>query len=285
MDIQDQLDWVANHSNSCVKLMVHVKRRWGGCLWILYQYNLLSLKGQLVLCGCRGAKGALLSLMTVCHAAAKKLDSVLPLLETISVLCLCCVMSHNTIPHDVCSIYSYTLKVYISMGGKWISCHVIQHTSSYSTTMNWGCSLQFLFWMLGGYSSRNKCHGRVKPSTVCSISSICVSQQAFSQTQGFSPSTHLPLKGSPPIEWVNMRTALPHTRQFCSISEPSSQGELHQALPARQEIVQVAPATPVLRGFDDALGKQCYIQARPQETSYPFILASQHQTLRGVPVW
>ena len=84
-------------------------------------------------------------------------------------------------------------------------------------------------------------------------------QQAFSQTQGFSPITHLPLKGSPPIEWVNMRTALPHTRQFCSISEPSSQGELHQALPARQEIVQVAPATPVLRGFDDALGKQCYI--------------------------
>ena len=65
-----------------------------------------------MLCGCRGAKGALLSLMTVCHAAAKKLDSVLPLLETISVLCLCCVMSHNTIPHDVCSIYSYTLKVY-----------------------------------------------------------------------------------------------------------------------------------------------------------------------------
>jgi len=51
-----------------------------------------------------------------------------------------------------------------------------------------------------------------------------------------------------------------------------------------RKIVQVAPATPVLRGFDDALGKQCYIQARPQETSYPFILASQHQTLRGVPV-
>jgi len=32
-----------------------------------------------------------------------------------------------------------------------------------------------------------------------------------------------------------MRTALPHTTQLCSISEPSSQGELHQALPARQE--------------------------------------------------
>jgi len=72
--------------------------------------------------------------------------------------------------------------------------------------------------------------------------------------------------------------------QLCLINELSSQDELHQALPARQEIVQVALATPVLRKFDDALGNQCYIQARPQETSYPFILASQHQTLRGVPV-